>query len=139
MKMTTPVPTDVPQVTWCISDFLGKKTLLSILRKLQETSSNIGRRTTLIAQKSQPMNCMNFEFWCTLCHLWYPRILSLGVDHNTVLMRYSSRWRLQRKILQQSFRQDVASKFRPMQAGKTHELLLNLLEAPLDYPTHLHA
>ncbi|KAJ8583488.1 cytochrome P450 [Rhizopogon salebrosus TDB-379] len=63
----------------------------------------------------------------------------LGVDHNTAFMRYSSRWRLQRKMLQQSFRQDVISDFQSMQAGKTHELLLNLLEAPSDYPKHLHA
>ncbi|KAJ8583483.1 cytochrome P450 [Rhizopogon salebrosus TDB-379] len=63
----------------------------------------------------------------------------LGVDYNTSFMRYNSRWRLQRKMLQQSFRQDVVFNFRSMQAGKTHELLLNLLEAPLEYPKHLHA
>ncbi|OJA12270.1 hypothetical protein AZE42_08146 [Rhizopogon vesiculosus] len=63
----------------------------------------------------------------------------LGVDYTTVFMRYNSRWRLQRKILQQSFRRHVASDFEPMQTGKAHELLLNLLEDPLDYPKHLEA
>ncbi|KAG0700290.1 cytochrome P450 [Suillus ampliporus] len=60
-----------------------------------------------------------------------------GVDYTTAFMRYSSRWRLQRKILQQTFRQDIVPNFRPMQVAKTHELLLNLLEDPLDYPKHL--
>ncbi|OJA10016.1 hypothetical protein AZE42_10189 [Rhizopogon vesiculosus] len=62
-----------------------------------------------------------------------------GVDYITAFMRYSSKWRLQRKILQQSFRRDVISNFQPMQMGKAHELLLNLLEDPLDYPKHLEA
>ncbi|OJA08702.1 hypothetical protein AZE42_10180, partial [Rhizopogon vesiculosus] len=52
-------------------------------------------------------------------------------------MRYNSRWRLQRKMLHQSFRQDAVSSFRPMQAAKTHELLLNLLEDPAGYVKHL--
>ncbi|OAX30544.1 cytochrome P450, partial [Rhizopogon vinicolor AM-OR11-026] len=62
-----------------------------------------------------------------------------GSDYNTALMRYSSRWRLQRKILQQSFRRDVISNFQPMQMGKAYALLLNLLEDPLDYTKHLEA
>jgi hypothetical protein len=52
-------------------------------------------------------------------------------------MRYNSRWRLHRKILHQSFRQDVVPDFRLMQEAKTHELLLNLLEDPLGYLKHL--
>ncbi|KAG1750177.1 hypothetical protein EDB19DRAFT_95672 [Suillus lakei] len=60
-----------------------------------------------------------------------------GVDHTTAFMRYNSKWRLQRKILHQSFRQDVVPDFRPMQVAKTHELLLNLLEDPSGYPKHL--
>lgn len=60
-----------------------------------------------------------------------------GIDHTTAFMRYNSRWRLHRKILHQSFRQDVVPDFRPMQVAKTHELLLNLLEDPLGYPKHL--
>ncbi|KAG0706122.1 cytochrome P450 [Suillus ampliporus] len=59
-----------------------------------------------------------------------------GVDYTTAFMRYGSRWRLQRKIIHQSFRQDVVHTFRPIQVTKTHELLLNLLEDPLDYPKH---
>ncbi|OAX42161.1 hypothetical protein K503DRAFT_683883, partial [Rhizopogon vinicolor AM-OR11-026] len=59
----------------------------------------------------------------------------LGVDFNTTFTAYNSRWRLQRKILQQSLQQDGISHFRPMQAGK----ILNLLETPLDYSKHLHA
>ncbi|KAG1737648.1 cytochrome P450 [Suillus lakei] len=60
-----------------------------------------------------------------------------GIDYTTAFMRYGSRWRLHRKILHQSFRQDVITNFRPMQGTKTHDLLLNLLEDPLDYPEHL--
>ncbi|KAG2124791.1 cytochrome P450 [Suillus clintonianus] len=69
-----------------------------------------------------------------------PEIVSnelFGLDYNTALMRYSNRWRLQRKIFHQSFRQDVAHNFRPMHVAKTHELLLNLLENPLDFAKHL--
>ncbi|OJA15424.1 hypothetical protein AZE42_13001 [Rhizopogon vesiculosus] len=60
-----------------------------------------------------------------------------GVDYNTALMPYGDRWRLQRKFIQQSFRQDVATNFRSMQVAKAHELLLNLLEDPSDFPKHL--
>jgi len=63
---------------------------------------------------------------------WLSYASRLGSDYNTVFMRYNSRWRLQRKMLQRSFREDAAPVFRPMQASKTHELLLNLLEDPLD-------
>jgi len=52
-------------------------------------------------------------------------------------MRYNSRWRLQRKMLHQSFRRGAAPAFRPMQATKAHELLMNLLEDPLEYIKHL--
>ncbi|KAG1753366.1 cytochrome P450 [Suillus lakei] len=60
-----------------------------------------------------------------------------GLDWTTAFMRYSSRWRIQRKIIQQSFRQDVIHNFRPIQVAKSHDLLLNLLEDPSDYPKHL--
>lgn len=62
-----------------------------------------------------------------------------GVDYTTAFMRYGSRWRLQRKILHQSFRQDAVPTFQPMQIAKSHDLLLNLLEDPLNYPEHLEA
>jgi hypothetical protein len=45
--------------------------------------------------------------------------------------------RLHRKILQQSFRQDAVSQFRPMQEEKARELLLNLLADPVGYWKHL--
>ncbi|OJA17278.1 hypothetical protein AZE42_13370 [Rhizopogon vesiculosus] len=60
-----------------------------------------------------------------------------GLDYITVFVGYNSRWRLHRKILQQSFRQHAALGFRPMQEAKAHELLLNLLEDPVNYPKHL--
>lgn len=59
-----------------------------------------------------------------------------GIDYTTAFMRYGSRWRLHRKILHQSFRQDAVPNFRPMQITKTHDLLLSLLEDPSDYPEH---
>ncbi|OJA11833.1 hypothetical protein AZE42_04066 [Rhizopogon vesiculosus] len=60
-----------------------------------------------------------------------------GIDYSTAFMPYGNRWRLQRKFMQQSFRQDVAPNFRTMQVAKAHELLLNLLEDPSDFPKHL--
>ncbi|KAG0700293.1 cytochrome P450 [Suillus ampliporus] len=60
-----------------------------------------------------------------------------GIDWTTAFMRYGSRWRTQRKIIQQSFRQDVVPNFRPTQVAKSHELLLNLLEDPSGYPKHV--
>lgn len=60
-----------------------------------------------------------------------------GIDYTTAFMRYGSRWRLHRKILHQTFRQDAVPSFRPMQVTKSHDLLLNLLEDPLNYPEHL--
>ncbi|KAG2111177.1 cytochrome P450 [Suillus discolor] len=62
-----------------------------------------------------------------------------GIDYTTAFMRYGSRWRLQRKILQQSFRQAAVPTFQPMQIAKSHDLLLNLLEDPLNYQEHLEA
>lgn len=59
-----------------------------------------------------------------------------AIDYTTAFMRYGSRWRLHRKILHQSFRQDAVPNFRPIQVTKTHDLLLNLLEDPLNYPEH---
>jgi cytochrome P450 len=71
--------------------------------------------------------------------LTWLRILRLGADYNTAFMPYNSRWRLQRKMLQKSFRQDVVPVFRPMQATKTHELLLNMMEDPAGYIKHFEA
>lgn len=59
-----------------------------------------------------------------------------GIDYTTAFMRYGSRWRLHRKILNQSFRQDAVPNFRHIQVTKTHDLLLNLLEDPVQYPEH---
>lgn len=59
-----------------------------------------------------------------------------GIDYTTAFMRYGSRWRLHRKILHQSFRQDAVPNFRPSQVTKTHDLLMNLLEDPSDYTEH---
>ncbi|OAX31349.1 cytochrome P450, partial [Rhizopogon vinicolor AM-OR11-026] len=60
-----------------------------------------------------------------------------GIDYSTAFMSYGNRWRLHRKFMHQSFRQDVAPNFRSMQVTKAHELLLNLLEDPSHFPKHL--
>jgi len=52
-------------------------------------------------------------------------------------MEYGNRWRRQRKLFHQSFRHDAAPNFRPMQMVKAHELLLNLLEDPVNFVKHL--
>jgi cytochrome P450 len=54
-------------------------------------------------------------------------------------MRYGNRWRLQRKIIHQTFRQEAIPILAPMQAAKAHELLLNMLEYPKEYPKHFEA
>ncbi|KAG2132012.1 cytochrome P450 [Suillus bovinus] len=62
-----------------------------------------------------------------------------GIDYTTAFMRYGSRWRLQRKIVHQSFRQDAIPHFQPMQVTKSYDLLLNLMEDPSDYHEHFEA
>jgi hypothetical protein len=62
-----------------------------------------------------------------------------GVEWTTALMRYSNRWRLQRKIIHQTFRQEAIPILAAMQAAKAHELLLNMLEYPKEYPKHFEA
>lgn len=61
-----------------------------------------------------------------------------GIDFNTVLLRYGSRWRQHRRIFHQAFRADAAPKYRPMQQRKSHQLLLAIFEDPEACFEHLH-
>lgn len=59
-----------------------------------------------------------------------------GWSFNTVMIPYNNRWRLHRRLFHQAFRAEAALSYRPMQMRKSRDLLLNLLEAPADFPAH---
>ncbi|KAI6099770.1 cytochrome P450 [Pisolithus sp. B1] len=61
---------------------------------------------------------------------------SFGWSFNTVMIPYSNRWRLHRRLFHQAFRAEAALSYRPMQIRKSRDLLLNLLEAPADFTAH---
>ncbi|EGN99267.1 hypothetical protein SERLA73DRAFT_182184 [Serpula lacrymans var. lacrymans S7.3] len=61
----------------------------------------------------------------------------IGWTFNSVMIRYSNRWRVHRRIFHQAFRPDAAINYRPIQMSKVHQLLQNLLESPGDYDRHL--
>ncbi|KIK93478.1 hypothetical protein PAXRUDRAFT_828940 [Paxillus rubicundulus Ve08.2h10] len=60
-----------------------------------------------------------------------------GWSFNSVMVPYSDRWRLHRRLFHQAFRPEAAFNYHPMQLRKARELLHNLLEAPADYVAHL--
>ncbi|KAI6165786.1 cytochrome P450 [Pisolithus thermaeus] len=60
-----------------------------------------------------------------------------GLDFNTGLLPYGDKWRLHRKLFNVAFSKTTAKKYEAVQMGKAHELLVNLLSTPLDYPDHL--
>ncbi|KAI6001137.1 cytochrome P450 [Pisolithus marmoratus] len=59
-----------------------------------------------------------------------------GWSFNTAMISYSNRWRLHRRLFHQAFRAEASLSYRPIQMRKARELLLNLLEAPADFPAH---
>ncbi|KIJ69606.1 hypothetical protein HYDPIDRAFT_145813 [Hydnomerulius pinastri MD-312] len=50
---------------------------------------------------------------------------------------YGDRWRSQRRMFHQVFRADAAVAFHPVQLQKARQLVLDLLNSPGDYATHL--
>ncbi|KAH7926379.1 cytochrome P450 [Leucogyrophana mollusca] len=67
----------------------------------------------------------------------FPTNELIGLDFNTVLLPYSATWRLHRRIFHQSFRQDAAHYYHPMQMKKAHQLLINIFNDPANYIAHL--
>ncbi|KAH7884744.1 cytochrome P450 [Phlebopus sp. FC_14] len=60
-----------------------------------------------------------------------------GWSFNSVMVPYSDRWRLHRRLFHQAFRPEAALNYNQMQLRKARELLQNLLEAPTDFIAHL--
>ncbi|KIJ62824.1 hypothetical protein HYDPIDRAFT_113934 [Hydnomerulius pinastri MD-312] len=60
-----------------------------------------------------------------------------GWSFNSVMVPYSDRWRLHRRLFHQAFRPEAALNYHQMQLRKARELLDNLLEAPADYIAHI--
>ncbi|KAI5988963.1 cytochrome P450 [Pisolithus albus] len=59
-----------------------------------------------------------------------------GLDFNTGLLPYGDEWRLHRKMFNVAFSKTNSKKHEAVQMRKVHQLLLNLLSTPLDYPDH---
>ncbi|EIW84343.1 cytochrome P450 [Coniophora puteana RWD-64-598 SS2] len=53
-----------------------------------------------------------------------------GWDYNFVLSRYGARWRSQRRLFQQSFREQKVSDYRPTQLDAAHRLAINMADSP---------
>jgi cytochrome P450 len=66
-----------------------------------------------------------------------PTNVLLGFDFNTILMKYGARWRCQRRIFHQAFREQAALSYRPMQQRKAQQLIRNMLDTPEEFVTHL--
>ncbi|KAJ3872312.1 hypothetical protein F5051DRAFT_421681 [Lentinula edodes] len=62
-----------------------------------------------------------------------------GADLNLALEPYSDRWRRDRRLFQQVFRQATISRFYPAQHSKINEFLRELLSAPDDFMDHTMA
>ncbi|KAH7915619.1 cytochrome P450 [Hygrophoropsis aurantiaca] len=60
-----------------------------------------------------------------------------GWTFNSVLIPYSDRWRLHRRLFHQAFRPEASLTYHPMQIRKARELVSNLLEDPDNYGAHL--
>ncbi|KAH7930182.1 cytochrome P450 [Leucogyrophana mollusca] len=60
-----------------------------------------------------------------------------GWSFNSVLIPYSDRWRLHRRLFHQAFRSEASLAYHPMQIRKARELVSNLLEDPENYAAHL--
>ncbi|KIJ10808.1 hypothetical protein PAXINDRAFT_16207 [Paxillus involutus ATCC 200175] len=53
-----------------------------------------------------------------------------GMGCNFALERYGDRWRLCRRIFHQTFREQAALTFRPMQLRRARQMILNMVDDP---------
>ncbi|KAI9566797.1 cytochrome P450 [Boletus coccyginus] len=60
-----------------------------------------------------------------------------GWSFNSVMVPYSDRWRLHRRLFHQAFRPEAVLDYQPVQLQKARELILNLLETPENYIAHV--
>ncbi|KAG1727488.1 cytochrome P450 [Suillus paluster] len=61
-----------------------------------------------------------------------------GLDFSTVLMAYGVRWRRQRRIFHQAFREKAALTYRPMQQRKAQQFISGILDTPEEFLNHVH-
>ncbi|KIJ08454.1 hypothetical protein PAXINDRAFT_18409 [Paxillus involutus ATCC 200175] len=59
-----------------------------------------------------------------------------GLDFDFAFTPYGDHWRLCRRIFHQTFRDDVAITFRPMQLRRARQLVVNMLDEPDQYAIH---
>lgn len=62
-----------------------------------------------------------------------------GLGFNTILMKYGTRWRCQRRVFNQAFRTEAALSYRPMQERKAQQLVHDMLDNPEEFLKHVHA
>ncbi|KIO14854.1 hypothetical protein M404DRAFT_189596 [Pisolithus tinctorius Marx 270] len=60
-----------------------------------------------------------------------------GVDFSTVMLRYGDEWRLHRKLFHQALRPESDLRYREVYFTGAQRLLVNILEAPAYFDTHL--
>ncbi|KAG8212991.1 cytochrome P450 [Butyriboletus roseoflavus] len=60
-----------------------------------------------------------------------------GWSFNSVMVPYSDRWRLHRRLFHQAFRPEAVLDYHPIQVQKARDLVLNLLETPESYAAHI--
>ncbi|KAH7928071.1 cytochrome P450 [Leucogyrophana mollusca] len=60
-----------------------------------------------------------------------------GWSFNFAFMPYGDQWRLCRRLFHQTFRAEAALNFLPMQLGKAHQLLTNLIDDAGSYIAHM--
>ncbi|KAI6039882.1 cytochrome P450 [Pisolithus marmoratus] len=62
--------------------------------------------------------------------------LYFGLDFNSSFLPYGDEWRPHRKMFNVGFSKQKSKKYEAVQMKKAHQLLVNLLSTPLDYPKH---
>ena len=67
----------------------------------------------------------------------YTLFVRFGTEFSSVFLPYGDRWRLHRRLFHQAFNMNAAMTFRPTQMKKAHELIINLMNTPDDFMTHL--
>ncbi|KIJ66916.1 hypothetical protein HYDPIDRAFT_86062 [Hydnomerulius pinastri MD-312] len=63
---------------------------------------------------------------------------AFGLDFNSVIFPYGNKWRIHRRLMHQTFRPGACESYQPLQLRQARRLALGLLEAPIEYPSHLH-
>ncbi|EGO23206.1 hypothetical protein SERLADRAFT_350327 [Serpula lacrymans var. lacrymans S7.9] len=62
-----------------------------------------------------------------------------GWTFNSAFLRYGHKWRQHRRLFHEQLRPVAALSYRPLHMQKTHQLLIDILEAPKAFAHHLQA